>query len=416
MSDSLSIDVLSKNKTCADSMTNQLRICIVCPFRGPNRTTLKLAIHLARKGMRIDLMHPSFDPDIAQNIDHLEDIGHIEILTANRGLGNIGQRIFEVFYSVIALGSLLSKRKTYDILYLSGTTFLLALCAMIKPLLGSILVFDDAGPLPEFLKPRLVGLLILFLKRIVYHRIDGIVFSSGQAYSGSMISRLHISIPTIVSPPGMDMNEFRPSHEIRSFTEPIILIVGDILPRKNQLSVVRAANLVILEYPGVNFVFAGRIVDKEYYRQMLSELWPTTSAKVKFEGRVSEARLRALYEMADIFVLVSLNEATALVMVEAMSFGKAIVASRIRENAECAVHGDEMLLVNPLDYEEMAAAIGRLLAEPCMRKELGEHARRTAVEHYSLEVMLTKRTKFLLELASTTKQSRSSFTNGHATR
>jgi|GEM_PF-4079279 len=416
MSDSLSIDVLSKNKTCADSTTNQLRICIVYPFRGPNRPTLKLAIYLARKGMKIDLMHPSCDPDVAQNIDHFGDIGHIEILTANRRLGNIGRAIFEVFYSVIALGTLLSKRKTYDILYFVGTTFLLALCATIKPLLGSILVFDDAGPLPDFVTPRLLGLSILFLKRLVYRRIDGIVFSSGEVYSGSMISRLHISIPTIVSPPGMDMNEFRPNHENRSFTEPIVLVVGDILPRKNQLSVVRAANLVILEYPGVNFVFAGRIVDKEYYRQMLSELWPTTSVKVKFEGRVSEGRLRALYEMADIFVLASLNEATAGVMVEAMSYGKAVIASRIRENVECAVHGDEMLLVNPLDYEEMAAAIGRLLAEPCMRKELGEHARRTAVEHYSLEVMLTKRTKFLLELASTTKQSRSSFTNGHATR
>jgi glycosyltransferase involved in cell wall biosynthesis len=68
---------------------------------------------------------------------------------------------------------------------------------------------------------------------------------------------------------------------------------------------------------------------------------------------------------------------------EYMAVGKCIVASRLEQIAEILEHDRTAWLVTPGDVNELAEAILRLAIDPAKRKELGEAARRAAIERHS---------------------------------
>ena len=68
---------------------------------------------------------------------------------------------------------------------------------------------------------------------------------------------------------------------------------------------------------------------------------------------------------------------------EYMAMGKGIVASRLEQIAEVLEHDRTAWLVTPGDVNELSEAILRLAMDPAKRKELGEAARRAAVERHS---------------------------------
>jgi glycosyltransferase involved in cell wall biosynthesis len=92
-------------------------------------------------------------------------------------------------------------------------------------------------------------------------------------------------------------------------------------------------------------------------------------------------------EHADIFVLPSLEEGSgSLSLLEALQAGVASVASKIDGIPEDVVDGKTALLVSPNNPIELADAIGRLIANPTLRREIGQRGRRTFETRFSAEV------------------------------
>jgi len=100
------------------------------------------------------------------------------------------------------------------------------------------------------------------------------------------------------------------------------------------------------------------------------------SGQVLFTGFVSEATLAELYARAAAFAMPSRGEGFGLVYLEAMRAGKPCLAARAGAAAEIVVDQETGLLVDPLDVEEIAAALGRLLASPEAARAMGEAGRR----------------------------------------
>jgi trehalose synthase len=73
-----------------------------------------------------------------------------------------------------------------------------------------------------------------------------------------------------------------------------------------------------------------------------------------------------------------------------MSAGKAIVASCAGQIEEVLKHNHTGLLVESGDRNELGLAIKRLLKDPALRKQLGENARRQAVERHSWDNYITR--------------------------
>ncbi len=89
---------------------------------------------------------------------------------------------------------------------------------------------------------------------------------------------------------------------------------------------------------------------------------------------------------ADLVVVPSLNEGMGRVLVEAMSLGRPVVATRVGGIPAVVVDGETGRLVAPDDPAALAGAVSDLLKDSGLRERMGEAGRRRA-EQFSLAVM-----------------------------
>lgn len=103
------------------------------------------------------------------------------------------------------------------------------------------------------------------------------------------------------------------------------------------------------------------------------------SNKVELLGRISDDDLPDYYAACDLFCLSSVmkTEAFAIVQIEAMSFGKPIVATKIPESGVSWVNadGESGLNVEIRDSEALARAIQKILGDSNLYQKLSKGAR-----------------------------------------
>jgi glycosyltransferase involved in cell wall biosynthesis len=95
-------------------------------------------------------------------------------------------------------------------------------------------------------------------------------------------------------------------------------------------------------------------------------------------------------QVADIFVLPSIQEGLSLSALEAMALGKPVVACRVGGAPEVVVDGETGLLVVPAQPVELARAMARLLSDPERAREMGRAGQRRVREAFDLEQMVSK--------------------------
>jgi len=88
---------------------------------------------------------------------------------------------------------------------------------------------------------------------------------------------------------------------------------------------------------------------------------------------------------ADAFVLSSVREAHPLALLEAMSCGLPVIASRIEGSTDVVIEdGVNGCLVPPDDENAMTAALSALLRDPARARQMGARARDTVVARYDI--------------------------------
>jgi glycosyltransferase involved in cell wall biosynthesis len=90
---------------------------------------------------------------------------------------------------------------------------------------------------------------------------------------------------------------------------------------------------------------------------------------------------------ADCLVLPSYAEGLPMAVLEGMSYGLPVIATRIGAIPEAVTDGQEGFLMEPGDVETLADRMARLAADPELRKRMGAAARRRAETEFSLDVM-----------------------------
>ena len=108
---------------------------------------------------------------------------------------------------------------------------------------------------------------------------------------------------------------------------------------------------------------------------------------------MNDADLPALYGCADVFAMPCRNrwagleqEGFGIVFLEAAACGRPQVAGASGGAAEAVEEGVTGLVVGrPGDVGAVAAALGRLLAEPALRERMGAAARRRAEAEFSYD-------------------------------
>jgi rhamnosyl/mannosyltransferase len=116
--------------------------------------------------------------------------------------------------------------------------------------------------------------------------------------------------------------------------------------------------------------------------------------RVKLIGFIKGEELPAYYEACDLFCLSSImkTEAFAIAQVEAMSFGKPVVATRIPGSGVSWVNADGIsgLNVEPKDSGALADAIQRILTDEELYGQLSVGARRRYETTFTQEKMVER--------------------------
>jgi glycosyltransferase involved in cell wall biosynthesis len=124
---------------------------------------------------------------------------------------------------------------------------------------------------------------------------------------------------------------------------------------------------------------------------MLDELLQLCKEKnltdiIEFTGWVRDANTNLLPKL-DIFVQSSKWEAMSVVILEAMSAGKPIVATDVGENSVVIEHNVSGIIVPPNDAELLADAMERVLVDSKLRETLGKNARQRFSDKFTVQQM-----------------------------
>jgi glycosyltransferase involved in cell wall biosynthesis len=171
---------------------------------------------------------------------------------------------------------------------------------------------------------------------------------------------------------------FRPLKEpvIRSaldragVSQPYILYVGSIEPRKNLIRLLEAyAQLCQWSTSWSLVVVGARNIWKS---SPVGETTEKLKLKpfVHFTGYIPDVDLPGIYNGADLFVFPSLYEGFGLPVLEAMSCGTPVITSNTSSLPEVA--GEAALLVDPYNVEEIMAAMRRVLEDSALARDLSE--------------------------------------------
>ena len=168
------------------------------------------------------------------------------------------------------------------------------------------------------------------------------------------------------------LEKLKADHGLRS---PLILVVANDKPHKNLDLVLRAYHLAVREHriPG-QLVFLGGADVQSRLRARSERLG--LGDRVRLLGRVPRGDLHALYHVAAVLLHVSLYEGFGLPILEAMCAGLPVVTSNLgamREIGEGAAR-----LVNPLEVDEVAEALERVLVDDPLRRRMIDAGRKKA--------------------------------------
>lgn len=164
--------------------------------------------------------------------------------------------------------------------------------------------------------------------------------------------------------------------------ETIILSVGRLIFQKGFVTGVLAVYEVVKKHPGVHWIIAGDGPDQEEITYAIHEKGLTRN--VQLVGRKTQQAILALYASADIYLLPSVSEGIANVVLEAMSMELPIVSTDAGGMCEVIRHGENGMICPVDDYICMADALCTLVNDAALRRRLGNAARKTIVQDYHI--------------------------------
>lgn len=177
-------------------------------------------------------------------------------------------------------------------------------------------------------------------------------------------------------------------------SQPMILFTGKLALRKGVDILLRALPKVLKEVD-VKLVLAGS-GNQQDYRHLAQALGILD--KLHFLGRVPDDTLRLLYSSCDLFVLPSRLEGLGIVILEAMAAGKPIVATNVGGIPELIESGQNGVLVECNNQEELASAIIKVLSDKSLAQAISENNRRKVRRCYSWKIAAHKTAKLYNEL------------------
>jgi len=188
-----------------------------------------------------------------------------------------------------------------------------------------------------------------------------------------------------------------------------LLFVGRIWPEKGSHVLLEAFKSLAERFPNLQVELAGwktgpppefifeltddpKVLElaplyrRDYFAHLQNMIPPHLWRRVSVQDAIPHSELARHYRDADIFVLPSVwNEPFALVILEAMSSGLPVIATRGGGFPEAVADGETGILVERGDAAGLSEAIARLVKNEELRRAMGQAGRRRALALFTWE-------------------------------
>ncbi|MEB3283561.1 MAG: glycosyltransferase family 4 protein [Lyngbya sp.] len=155
---------------------------------------------------------------------------------------------------------------------------------------------------------------------------------------------------------------------------PIFLFVGQVIPRKGVKNLLDACILLKQQgYQNYTLLIVGDGEQKEELQTYSQDAG--LEEVVRWVGQVSYNKLGTYFQQSDVFILPTLEDVWAVVVLEAMAFGKPILCSKWAGASELVREGENGYVFDSNQPEDLAAAMSRFIEHhPGLTQEMGENS------------------------------------------
>lgn len=198
---------------------------------------------------------------------------------------------------------------------------------------------------------------------------------------------------TSVIPLGTDVAFFRREPEARKRlgiekSVELVLFAGRFSKEKNVPLILRAVAALVPRRPALRLHLCGVGPDENDLRSLVRKL--NIESIVTFAGWADRDRLRDYYSAANVFVLPSISEPLARVVLEAMACETLVLATDVGGSSDVITDEKNGLLLPPDNVEAWRAAIARALDNPAWRLEQAAAGRTAVAERFSWATVIRR--------------------------
>lgn len=179
-----------------------------------------------------------------------------------------------------------------------------------------------------------------------------------------------------------DRSEIRKQMGARE-NDVVLLSVGRLVYQKAHEYLVSAIPAVLKELPNVKVGICGDGLLRADLEKQIQALGLENA--IKLFGM--QANVTKYLAAADVFILPSRWEGLPIALLEAMSAGLPVIATRVEGVDEVVEEGVHGILVLPESAEELAKAILQLSQDSAQRQRMGSAARLRVLERYTVDRM-----------------------------
>lgn len=148
--------------------------------------------------------------------------------------------------------------------------------------------------------------------------------------------------------------------------------------------------------PKIKLTVVGEGDNRKFYENQVKEL--DLSLNVQFKGALFKEDLFNEYKKTSIFVHPSYFDNFPIVLLEAMSYKKPLIGSRVGAIPDIIEDGVNGLLIAPKDPQALANAITKILENPKLAKKMGEKGYKKVKENFTWDISTKKMNKLVLEV------------------
>ena len=261
-------------------------------------------------------------------------------------------------------------------------------------------IFTDTG-----VKAKTLKLLTSFFYRyILSMKNTRVIFQNSQDLdyfvSTSLVNK---SQTKLIRGSGVDTNIFCSNSPGEDKSEGVvsILFASRLIKEKGIRELVKAVNMLRTRNVPVQLLIAGEIYPDNPSSLIADEVNSFKSDGIKVLGHVDE--IHALMSSCDIVALPSFyREGTPKILIEAAAMEKPIVATDIAGCQGLVKDGVNGYLVPVQDVGALSASIEKLVADPELRKKMGQQGRKIVLEEFDENIVIRRTLAIYNELCPQT--------------